>query len=345
MKGHIYVAALLGTSAVLAGSAAFGAQWWTCNGSPVIWRGTLNVQRQQCTIFSPAQTLDAYWNGVNQWNNLTSVVDNFLVRPASDCFFDDDDGINEVGLISRGLIDGANGSTALSLGACGIGSNDIDEADVMIANDLDFDNKVGNVLSNSGGRATFVHEFGHLFGFNHQDGSAPNLLAVMSTNSPHALTGGAATATVFPNDTFGFNTLYGLSSSLPNLMPSAMGANGTSAILLNTGLTATCPGLNTNVSFFLGNTGKSASGTYNMRIRMSTSSTPGAAGTTVATFTHSLAAFGTGVFSLPFTVPNLSPGDYFIHVDMDHTSSISEVREGDNSTVSGRKIRIDFCPL
>lgn len=78
---------------------------------------------------------------------------------------------------------------------------------------------------------------------------------------------------------------------------------------------------------------------------MAAGSSPGAAGTTVATFTHSLNAYGTGIFSLPFTVPTLQPGDYFIHVDLDHTSSIAEVREGDNSTISGRRIRVEFCPL
>lgn len=53
MKRSIYIAALFGMSAALVGSAALAATWWTCNGSPVIWRDTLSVQRQQCTIFPP----------------------------------------------------------------------------------------------------------------------------------------------------------------------------------------------------------------------------------------------------------------------------------------------------
>jgi hypothetical protein len=36
----------------------------------------------------------------------------------------------------------------------------------------------------------------------------------------------------------------------------------------------------------------------------------------------------------------LANGTYFVHVDLDHTGSISEVREGDNSTISGRRITV-----
>ena len=58
-------------------------------------------------------------------------------------------------------------------------------------------------------------------------------------------------------------------------------------------------------------------------------------------FTHSLGAFSQGTFDFGFRVPaSLPNGTYFIYLDMDHTRSILELREGDNSTVSAKRIRV-----
>lgn len=340
-------------AAILLFSSGADATWLECPATgKIIWRSNFNVQRQQCTIFSPAQTFDAYWNALNQWNTLVNEIDNFFVRPADDCTFSEGDGINEIGLTSRVLIDGANGTTNFQTGPCGLVPNDIDEADVLISNDMEFDNKAGNYLnSTENGRAVFVHEVGHLFGiFVHNTGTG-----IQSVMLPFRLplTGGTPSASVFPTDTWMMDQMYGLSSSLPNLIPSAHRPNqaaigstpaGQTAILNDSDVVQVCSNgtLNTNANFFLGNAGKTASGTYNLRIRLDPSNT-GTGGTTVATFTHSLVAFGGGVFSLPFTVPNMFPGDYRIHVDMDYTSSIGEVREVDNRTISGKIIRVIPC--
>ena len=43
-----------------------------------------------------------------------------------------------------------------------------------------------------------------------------------------------------------------------------------------------------------------------------------------------------------FTVPfGLANGTYFIYTDMDHTRSIVEILEGDNSTVSAKRMRVN----
>lgn len=52
----------------------------------------------------------------------------------------------------------------------------------------------------------------------------------------------------------------------------------------------------------------------------------------------SLSGFSEGTFSLPFNVPDVSNGTYYIHVDIDPYSEVSEVREGDNRTVSGMRV-------
>ncbi|MSQ47068.1 MAG: hypothetical protein EXR78_01575 [Deltaproteobacteria bacterium] len=163
----------------LTASGAEAASWRICNGSSVKWRGTVNVHRNSCSIPDSGVINSAYWNGVRQWDNLSHVVDGFFVNPASDCLISHGDGQNEVGRVSRSAIDGANGLTVLQLGLCFIGSNDIDEADVMIASDLSLTAQWGNFLGTTG-RSTFVHEFGHFFGFLHE-----NAHAVLRTSPPH----------------------------------------------------------------------------------------------------------------------------------------------------------------
>jgi hypothetical protein len=335
MKKHKLILPLALLSAIgLVAGAGHAARWRTCNGSSVKWRGDLDVHRNRCSIGDTGNANAAYWNGVKQWNDLTSEVDQFFVRPASDCRFDTDDGVNEVFRTNRAILDGNNGVTFLSLGLCFIGSNDIDQVDLGVANDLPTTNPSPVSMANEG-RGTFAHEFGHFFGFLDENGQHGAM-----HQTPRPYTGGNQTASVFPTDTLGIQALYGLGSSRPNLLPSAHRVVSSTTSLLETGILNVCRGSSRSIRFYLGNSGSGGSGTYNLRVRLTTSST-GAGGTTVATFTHSLGGFSQGVFNLGFTVPNsLANGTYFIFVDMDQTSSIAEVREGDNSTRSGRRLSV-----
>jgi hypothetical protein len=320
--------------------AAEAARWRTCNGSAVKWRGTLNIHRNRCSIADTGIVNSAYWNGMRQWDRLSSIVDGTFVNGAGDCSISHGDGQNEVGLVNRAVIDGANGLTVLQLGLCFIGSNDIDEADVMVANDLNFTARNGDFRGTTG-RSTFVHEFGHLYGFLHED-----VHAVLRTTPPHLLTGGFEPSTVWPSDSIGMNSLYGFSTTRPNLLPSALGVVGASVQTLDPASTVTvCRGGSSTTRVYLGNSGNAGSGTYNLRIRLSTTApmTGYFQNTTVASsFTHSLGAFTQGTFDLPFTVPfGLANGTYFIYSDMDHTGTIAEILEGDNSTVSAKRVRVN----
>jgi hypothetical protein len=320
--------------------AAEAARWRTCNGSAVKWRGTLNIHRNRCSIADTGVVNSAYWNGMRQWDRVSSIVDGTFVNGAGDCVITHGDGQNEVGLVNRANIDGNNGLTVLQLGLCFIGSNDIDEADVMVANDMNFTARNGNFLGTTG-RSTFVHEFGHLYGFLHED-----VHAVLRTSPPHLLTGGSEPSTVWPSDTIGMNSLYGFSSNRPNLLPSALGPVGGAVQTLDSASTVTiCRGGSGSTRVYLGNSGNTGSGTYNLRIRLSTTAPMAGYSTATnvaASFTHSLGAFSQGTFDLAFGVPWALPdGTYYIDTDMDHTSSITEIREGDNTTVSAKRVRVN----
>ena len=320
--------------------AAEAARWRTCNGSAVKWRGTLNIHRNRCSIADTGIVNSAYWNGMRQWDRVSNVVDGTFVNPASDCVIHHGDGQNEVGLVNRSNIDGNNGLTILQLGLCFIGSNDIDEADVMVANDMNFTARNGNFLGTTG-RSTFVHEFGHLFGFLHED-----VIAVLRTTPPHLLTGGSEPSTVWPSDTIGMNSLYGFSINRPNLLPSALGPVGGSVQTLDPASTVTvCRGGSSTTRVYLGNSGNTGSGTYNLRVRLNTTGPMAGYSLStrvVASFTHSIGAFSQGTFDLAFSVPFSVPdGTYFIYTDMDHTGTITEILEGDNTTVSAKRVRVN----
>ena len=247
--------------------AAEAARWRTCNGSAVKWRGTLNIHRNRCSIADTGLVNSAYWNGMRQWDRLSNVVDGTFVNGAGDCFIWHGDGQNEVGPRQPFNIDGANGLTVLQLGLCFIGSNDIDEADVMVANDLSFTPRNGNFLGTTG-RSTFVHEFGHFFGFLHED-----VHAVLRTTPPHLLTGGSEPSTVWPSDTIGMNSLYGFSISRAE--SAAVGARRRRAAPRRRSIppctVTVCRGGSYEPRGCIwGTRATSASGTYNLRIRLNT---------------------------------------------------------------------------
>jgi hypothetical protein len=343
MRNHYTISLLAALSVGLAVAAtpapSQAAAWRTCNGSPVIWRGGTSVHRNRCSIADSGVVNSAYWNAINNWNRLSNVITAFFMNDPSDCSIGHGDGENEIGLVNRANIDGANGLTILQLGLCFIGSNDIDEADVMIANDLGFSPVWGNFLGTTG-RSTFVHELGHFYGFDHE-----NAHAVLRTSPPHLVTGGLEPSTNWPSDTIGMSSVYGFSTSRPNLIPSALGVVAGSVQTLDPATTvAMCRNGTRTTRVYLGNSGNVGSGTYNLRVRLSTTSpTAGYSGSTivVSAFTHSIGAFSEGTFDLGLQIPSTLPfGTYFIYVDLDYTGSITEILEGDNSTVSAMQIRV-----
>lgn len=344
---HVIIVAAVAIAAPFAHTyyaSAFQKEFGTCNGSNVIWRETIAIHRNSCSI-NNTTTIAAYFNGAGQWDNPSNLAFNFLVNSASDCSFDRaSNGENEVSLVNRSAIDGNNGLTFTDIGLCGIGSNDIDEADTTVANDMDFVAREGNNTNPNYGRSTFVHELGHFIGLDH----VSRTHAVMDGVGSAALTGGNEPATIWTDDELGLNTLYGLTGSAKsNLIVSAQQwVNGVQN--LNSGVLHVCRGGSVSPSFYLGNSGNLATGTYNLRVRLSTTA-PFSGGYTqstnvAATYTHAINAFSEVITQLPFTVPSTLPltsTPYFIYVDLDFTGSIGERNEGDNTTVSGLQLRVD----
>jgi hypothetical protein len=344
MKNHkmtlMFAALGMALASVAADSAHAANVLETCNGSPVIWRGGTTLHRNRCSIADSGDVNTAYWNGSGAWNRVKNVITDFFMNDPADCLIGHGDGENEVGRVNRANIDGNNGLTVLRFGLCFIGSNDIDEGDIMIANDLSFTPVNGNFLGTTG-RSTFVHEFGHFYGFAHDAAHA-----VMRPSPPHIVTGGLEPSTNWPRDTSGMNTAYGFGIVRPNLLPSALGVVGAGVQTLDPAIiSAACRGTTRSTRFYLGNEGNVGSGIYNLRIRLSTTAPKAGYSTSttvVQTFTHSLAAFAQGTFDLSFVIPAALPnGTYFIYMDMDHTGSITEFAEGDNSTVSAMRLQVN----
>jgi hypothetical protein len=320
-------------------SVAEAAVWRTCNGSPVIWRGGTTVHRNRCSIPESGDASTAYWNGIDAWNRMAGQITAFYANAATDCSVSHDDGENEIALVDRATIDGYNGLTVLQLGVCFLGANDLDEADVMVASDLPFLPVWGNFVGTTG-RSTFVHEMGHFFGFHHEEAHS-----AMRASPPHLVTGGFEPATVWPSDTSGLAATYGFPGRA-NLLPAATGLVGGLVQTLDPSLPVSrCRGTSHSTRVTLANSGNVSTGSYGLRVRLST--VPPMAGylgttTVVASFGHALSAFSQGTYDLPFVIPaNLPLGSYYIYVDLDPAGALAERSEGDNSTVSATLLLVD----
>lgn len=175
---------------------ASAANWDTCWGSPVMWRGYIEVDQNSYSIPRGSLVENAARHAVDQWNQNSGVLGGWFVNPTTDHEISNGDGNNEVGLVLRSSIDGADGDAEIIVGPCFIGPNDIDEVDVLMASDLNFGYGSGaNLGGGNYGRAVFVHEFGHFFGFNHDSGQS-----VMWGTGFEPVTGGAEPATTWPRD-------------------------------------------------------------------------------------------------------------------------------------------------
>ena len=332
---HFLKLAVCAGVAVMWAAPAQGATMSTCVGRTVMWYTTPQIHRMRCTIpDSGSDSVNqAYWNGALQWDELMSGNSSYWVRPYSDCTVDYEDEMSEVGIAHPSHFDDdAIGYTVTLMNPC----HKIIAADVLVSWDLPFGNPRGNFLG-ANGRATFVHEFGHFYGFEHEETHS-----VMRSSTPDLVTGGPQAATLWPNDAWGIRNWYGMQDTTkPNLLPSAMGIVGGSPALLNTGTETICRGSPTNLKFYFGNAGAVDTGSFNIRIRLNTSPDDFAGGTLGTNYAFSLWAFSGSIQQLNFFVPNVPYGDYYVHVDMDRNGLISELREHDNTTVSGKKLRIN----
>lgn len=354
---------LLGLS-IANGGLAYRKSFSDCNGALTKWRGDIDLHRQQFSI-NTTDKISAYFNGFTQWNQYSGIITpgDLYVRPMSDQTFDSaDNGQNEMSMALRSEIDGLDGKAFVQADICGIGANDIDEGDIVIAVDLPDGTPMhqwkgwgDDIRSNSGnyGRTAWVHEFGHFFGFAHQDDAAATL-SQMRTSGMGAITGGPEAATVWGTDVQGMNAFYGMPGSKANLLPSStMVASfvGASIITLDPAVTYnTCRNRTQSVTFAIANAGEANAVNFNVRVRMNNIN-PSNGG-----YTNSLWSVFTGGFTanafnrffttISFTVPaNLSAGLYWIYIDLDTSNAIPEWLDTDNTTVSAKRLNVIVDPI
>ena len=107
-----------------------------------------------------------------------------------------------------------------------------------------------------------------------------------------------------------------------------------------------CRGSSQTVRVYIGNMGNVNVGAYQFRVRLSTTAPPtGYTQSTnvAAVFNHSATAFSEGIHTLGFTVPaGLPTGTYNIYIDLDFANTVVELREGDNRTISSKRLSVTW---
>jgi hypothetical protein len=338
LMGSVALATVVTASSVgSAGTVLF------CNGSPINWLPPVKISRNRCSIPDTGDIKSAYANGVQSWRDLTPLATEALARPADDCAWNNSDLVNEVFLSNMEGFEEAAGVTFARRGACFFNTPHIEEMDVAVQANLTFSNPspvtMGSANANNG-RGTFLHEMGHFFGLEHELS-----LAVMrpgdNGQGEIPLVGGAESFVPFPSDVSGIKVLYGVHAK-PNMLASAMWldpAIGNSMALLQTNSAFGCLGRTATFLFSIGNGGP-VTASYGVRVRLSTSASAfGSGGTTVLNAAIGQGQLAISKFSLTFTIPTtLATGTYHVYVDLDSSGSVAELREGDNSTRSGRTV-------
>jgi len=158
--------------------------------------------------------------------------------------------------------------------------------------------------------------------------------------TPRPYTGGPQTASVFATDTIGIRHLYGLNSSLPNLIASAHRVDGTVTKLWQNDAKPICRGNATFVDFTVDNSGHNATGNFGVRIRLTTDPS-GSGGVIAQTYPGYTCGMCTTSPQFSFTVPtSLANGTYYVFLELDYGGAVQEIRKTDNITRSGRTLKV-----
>lgn len=322
-----------------------------CGGSPSgIDSGELDLFVNGCSV--TGTPLAAVEQAAAQWNWVSNLpVRIGGTRWALDCHVYADDGHNDWALAARSTIDGNNGETSLwSQNVCfdppGM-HGDWSEADVLIANDLNFDLRAPSDmyyrdgLLTGTGRGTTVHEMSHQLGLDH--GVLFSTLNVGDTR-PGGFPFGPGP---MPPDVFENNSIYGtkgvvdLAPSGSRLVSSGLG-NGT--VVTNHEYTeAVCRNGRLNLSLTALNFG-SANVVHNQKVFLS-ATTDGA--NPVATWTiNGATAFVGGPTShtLSATIPvGVADGEYYLFHRVDSSFTVTELLEFNNMLRYTGKVRVKSC--
>jgi hypothetical protein len=311
----------------------------TCSNEPVVWSVSMWAVRSTVS-FPPGSTAEhAFFNAVNQWNDVRGMVNVINVGGTTSGNITHGDDQSDVLLVSPASIQGNPGLTMIFAGICWPWGADLDEADVMVANNQTFDNPKENGLSVTG-RDTLLHEFGHAIGLDHEEKDD-----IMRAAGAVSRVGGPGEhIDVLADDAAGGRFLYPFFQSKANLYASAQRLENGS-ITNDQGATPqlACPGGTVFLNFTVGNNG-TVTVVNNQRFSMHPDLFGYTGGTTMGNWNNATNPAGT-VFSgtASLTVPNVSPGKYRLFYRVDKDSTTNESKELDNVVRLNKTLQVLDC--
>lgn len=345
-------------AALLAPGDGAAFQYVTCGGNPVRWHQAFGMVQNLCSIPVVSGQAAAYVNAIDQWRDVRGMNDMIYHWGAFDagyCWADLGDEWNDVALVDESVIDGALGSTFVTLDCGGI-----QRVDVLMANwdTQEFFNPdeafaVDPSNPTNTGFIAFLHEFGHAHGLaitptgggdNHPLG-----FSVMRSSTPLPLGGGGEAvyhARPMPDDADGGRFLYPSGKQQVNVFASAQQLSGSS--IVDTAAFATvnrCPGDSVTFQWTAVNPG-TVPITSDHRFYIADSpSAHGEAGFTLGTwFSATVNPGGEVSPTVTLQVPcGTPPGLYWLYHSADDGDQVAEGLEDDNVVHNPMTIQVLSC--
>ncbi|HEX3530720.1 MAG TPA: hypothetical protein VH988_26955 [Thermoanaerobaculia bacterium] len=342
-RKNLFTAAALLTG-LFVSSYAHAFVFWTCNGNKIVWSDPFTMVPNTFSVPPGGQRDASVNNAINSWVGVIGMMD--MVSKSSTVTIGNTvttgDGQNDVAVAPRANIGGNNGLTLMIHSLCFLSSS-WGEADVFAASDLNFGPVKQDTLVSNSGRSTFMHEFGHAHGLDH-DQKFNN----MRVPQPRPVVGGPnETVDVLPDDAAGGRFLYPSGNPEVNLFASAQRLNGaTDTILMNhTGSITSCSGGGGTVTLnsTVGNNG-TVNVTQTERWWVSTDPNAFSGGFLIFQWNNSTFNANTVLTrQVTFKMPALPVGTYFLFHGVDVFHQVSESREDDNNVREGLIINVINC--
>ena len=345
IRKNTFAGALLLAGLFLA-SRAEAYSYWECGGVKVVWTHGFEMVQNAYSIPFLSKREASLDNGINRWRNVKGMND--MVSKSAVVNFTSSitngNGQNDAAIVKRSNIGGANGLTLKFHDGCFFGGDmEWTEADVMVASDLGFGQLGETTLSTSSGRSTFLHEFGHAHGLEHDQ-----LFNHMRATQPRPLVGGPGeTLDVLPDDAQGGRFLYPSGKTEVNVFASAhRRKSSTDTILVNaSGTITTCTsgGGVITVNATAGNNG-TVDVTQDERWWLSTSKSAHSGGIEIGKLKDtSFPANKVKTKQVTLTLPPLAAGTYFLYHGIDVLTEVQESRDDDNAAREALVIQVNNC--